>query len=822
MIERAATCLENGGRHLLRLPKKSFRKHRSLHSAFWSHGAGDINLPAWWLAFLRVPSTGAQLWGPREDASPVSSALSDSLGLGFLDFLYPRRTLAFIRRCVTENTTALRQRRQSRIPLQRSRAYTSTADISVGAQVVQGNAIHNPSTRVATEEGTSLQEEVHEQEARLKAKLHGLLHGKDQSSKTREMWQVYQEMQKLSVPIDPRDRAQLLNFLSTSSGTFEFGALAREAELKATLNSLLYGKAQPPKTRQMWQLYQEMRRLLVPMDPGDLTQLFKCLSMSSGTFELERTKDLLHDVPKCQRQAIHYTCAISAALKQHDLNSAMTLHRVAASQFQGSFGSSLLFKYAVEHSKWKAALRVWKLWQNTQRKFTLQSNDADFWDGWDSLPIFRQMRKALEALNFACNRGETSGSIDVADAEFAKNLVTRALNVHKTDFSCTLQEKLLNRVQTLVQKLGSSDFAFVRAAILQSFSVPRERRSTHSAWGMRLYHRARDSVDFAPDLEILDAVLKRAYDVGSWQDINILLEDYRKHRMAIPQLSQRRLILGFAERGDFDMAQQLLREGVDAFGKADMPFYARTLLTACYRRAKVGRATEIFESLQATYGYAPDIHAWNILLATYSRVSDRDGAMALFDKLVTAKLSPDGSTYGILMGMFAKSSDYDATRMLFEQAISEAVEPSIEMVDSLVLAQVTDDRLDEAEQTIDDALQMDFASKPRQAPHLSGDCSRTRMWNTVLGRYAMTGQLDKVSVLQKRMYNAKVAFDGVTYASLITAFCVRNKHEVAVKILSEVMPKAQIRPTELHYAILMGHFVSRNNYRAVFNLGSIC
>ncbi|KAL8686328.1 MAG: hypothetical protein Q9218_007183 [Villophora microphyllina] len=748
MIERAAACLENGGKHILRTPSKPFRTHRSLHSAFWSHGAGDINLPAWWHAFLQVPSDSSQLWGSRDNAVSVHKVASDGAGLGFLDFLYPRRTLAFIHKCMTENATSLRRRKRLQMLSQRSRAYTSKADLSAGDRLDQDKGAGNTTVHPAMEDGTSAGE-TGEAVPDPKAKLHELLHSEDQSSKMQQLWRLYRQTQESSLPLDP----------------------------------------------------------------ADLNVLFRSLGTSRWTIDLERTRDLLDSIVPSNRRAHHYACAISASLKLDDLKRAVVMHQEAASRLQGSFGSSLAFTYAIERSNWEAALAVWQQYWNKKEVYF---GPADIWDGWDAMELSVQMRKAKGAVNHAIQCIEASTFDDAAIArKFATSLVQRTLLVRNKDFKCSVQKTLLERAQSM-QPLG---FLFYKNAILQNFTIAKSQDThKHSAWGLRLYRRLRTDLNMVPDTELIDAFLRRAYFVGSRQGVYEVIEDYRKHPEGIPRRAFWMLMSSIARHGDFETVNQLLQEALDRFGTEDLPKYATALLHACFRRADLDRAIGIFESLQEKYDYMPDLRAWNILLRTYSRVGDCDGAMALFDRLVAGKVSPDSSTYAILMGMFAKRSDYEATSMLFERATSEAVKPNIEMVDSLVLAQTTSGRPDEAEETVEEALKMDLEVTSHRAPYLSGDHSRTRMWNTLLSHNAMNGQLQKVSDITKRMQKGQVAFDGITYAALMQAFVIKNKHGLAHRILNIVMPKAKIRATALHYGILMGGYVTRNAHDIVFRL----
>ena len=124
MLERATGCLEKGGRSLLRLAPKSSRTRRSLHSAFWYHGAGDIDLPSWWISLLQQP--------PPENSTKTQS-IADTAGKclsagllegGFLDFLYPAKTLSLIHKLAIRDARQLNHRPPGQSA---SRAYSSDA-----------------------------------------------------------------------------------------------------------------------------------------------------------------------------------------------------------------------------------------------------------------------------------------------------------------------------------------------------------------------------------------------------------------------------------------------------------------------------------------------------------------------------------------------------------------------------------------------------------------------------------------------------------------------------------------------------------------------
>ncbi|MCJ1449193.1 MAG: hypothetical protein MMC23_009712 [Stictis urceolatum] len=121
MLERAPACIEHGGRSIARFSRKAVRSRRSLHSAFWSHGASEINLPSWWIALLQQPPP-ERTKNRQSIVDTAKSCLTAGLTDGcFLDFLYPAKTLSLIHKLAVRDPAHIRTRQHA------SRTYTSTA-----------------------------------------------------------------------------------------------------------------------------------------------------------------------------------------------------------------------------------------------------------------------------------------------------------------------------------------------------------------------------------------------------------------------------------------------------------------------------------------------------------------------------------------------------------------------------------------------------------------------------------------------------------------------------------------------------------------------
>ncbi len=94
MLERTAGCLETGSlRRLLPASRKALKSRRTLHSAFWNHGASDLEMSPLWTSLVRMAEPLDEQRGGDEQSHRFPTA---QMGM-MLDFLYPAGTLRFLR-----------------------------------------------------------------------------------------------------------------------------------------------------------------------------------------------------------------------------------------------------------------------------------------------------------------------------------------------------------------------------------------------------------------------------------------------------------------------------------------------------------------------------------------------------------------------------------------------------------------------------------------------------------------------------------------------------------------------------------------------------
>ena len=208
MIERAIGWLDFGGRAVLRGSKKQSRCRRHLHSAFWSHGAGNIDLPSWWMLFLQSSSSARNSRQNRAHRT-ATAALSSGLQEIFLDFLYPAHTLALIRR-LKRSTNA--QRHAAQNIKQCSRSYTSIAAGFINGAKAFGTTTLSQNDDIASTSST----EVPPSGDAIRRRINEMLDLKDHSWIYDELWQSYQVLLETSQSLSPQELIKTLRCLGNS------------------------------------------------------------------------------------------------------------------------------------------------------------------------------------------------------------------------------------------------------------------------------------------------------------------------------------------------------------------------------------------------------------------------------------------------------------------------------------------------------------------------------------------------------------------------------------------------------------------------------
>ena len=725
MIERAIGWLDFGGRAVLRGSKKQSRCRRHLHSAFWSHGAGNIDLPSWWMLFLQSSSSVRNSRQNRPHRT-ATAALSSGLQEIFLDFLYPAHTLALIRR-LKRSTNA--QRHAAQNIKQCSRSYTSIAAGFINGAKAFGTTTRSQNHDIPSTSST----EVSPSGDAIRRRINEMLDLKDHSWIYDELWQSYQAL------------------LETSQS----------------------------------------------LSPQELIKTLRCLGNSRRTVDIERAVALFDSIPTQQRRAIHYSYAVSAALSLKDLDTAVDIHCEALARISGSVGTAAVLRYAVQHENWQVAVETWNVYWNDKLHYYTR---PDIWTEVNSLSMPDLIKKAISAVDFAISTAESSQHPNaVAARDFALELVRQTFSIQNTNFNIHKHWQLVQKARAL----DASDMTTQTMALKQLLSFESEE---HGHRALDLYRALRKESTFLPSSELLSIVTSKLLAEQSDTGMVMIIEDWRVYHQKLPPKIALEVAKVFANLGHLEPLQNLFQDFCSTYGKPTDKVWYHLLLSVHQRRADPEGVVRAFNDLRENFLFIPDVRSHNFVIGTFCRIGDDDGALDWTNKLLESKQMPNYQTYSMLMNLSAKRGDLEAVLDLYLRSQKNLVKPGMKMIDSLVLAHIKDEKLAKAEQIVREALQMDLKG------------SRTFMWTILLNAYALRKDIGKVSGLHKEMQASGVESDSMTYAALMTSLTVAKMPQEAHKILNRIMPRTKIRRTSIHYAILMGGYLTTKNYGRVFKV----
>ncbi|MCJ1378691.1 hypothetical protein MMC17_001790 [Xylographa soralifera] len=742
MLERATGCLENGGRRLLRLTSRSLRTRRSLHSAFWCHGAGDIDLPSWWISLLQQP--------PPERATQ-SQSIADtakkclSAGLldgGFLDFLYPAKTLSLIHKLAIRDVKQMNHRAYRSSNQAATRSFTSEAvedrvaidsDMNHATSLISTICEHRPAQTV--QDPILLQEDQTTTENEINIGQSLVNQRADYNRSIAEYDQAWQKYHKLETSGDMPEETMIAVLKHLEKLTFNVRA-------------------------------QTSRHIL----------------------------DAFATVPIEARSAVHYEWASRASLILRNIDSAMQIQFEALERGLESVRyTKRLMRYIVKHENIEAGATLLTSWE--KRHFRA---DFNIFEDLNSIDPKILMNKAIrigrEALNGMLSK---DSDINTSTRNFAIKLMLRTLDrsgqidqlrTHSATF-----EVLLSLIR-LSPELSTLAIDRLLSSKTHAYDLP----------AVMIYEDVRGREDIVQPQMLMQRLISHLSSVHDDRHLRIVFEDYRKHHgLPSPELFAL-TIRQMSRQGDATAFHSLFQEYRDNFGNPTDPIMYQQLLHVHSRRLEVKEVIRNFDSLQKVFGFVPNVDCWNTVIAAHARISDIDGALKWYNKLLESEVKPDANTISTLISMHASGGDVDAVEALIQDCEQRGLQLSTSMIDGLVLANIRNGDLEEAEKIVGDALNMDLIG------------SRTHMWNYILNSAALQRDLSKLNYLHQCMEEADIPSDAMTYGSLMQGLCVRGLPQSAERILYRVMLQKGIRPTAFHYAVVMGGLLNVGRYQRVF------
>ena len=553
----------------------------------------------------------------------------------------------------------------------------------------------------------------------------------------------------------------------------------------------------------LWNVYQDLMERHAQPYPHQIIKILRRLSASDVQEDAERLLAVFQASEPASRRAIHYSYAISAALKLNDIDTALYTHRGATSEIQSAAGASGILRYAIGRENWDVAISVWQAFDSLRPSITMRE---DLWTHVKALPFTFMAKRASSAADFAIHE-ETLSSRASANAarDFAIRIMETCFQIRGTSINLSHWRNLLVKMISLKapENLDSiSDLAHL--ALEQALSLEREGRFRAA---LDAYQWIREELPgFALTKDIFRQLHEHCAISHDAESLESLVDHLRSAHGSLDIKEYDRILGRLAHAGEataFRKVYELFR--IDHSNAAHKGISLK-LLQLYYRRADPNGAVQAFHLLEAVNGLKLDVDFYNAVISTFSRVGDVDGTQAWLCKLKEAGCKPNQFTYRALMLPLSKRGDRAAVLELYQQASLQSIEPHKAMIGMLVIASINDEKFDEAETLLEEAIE----NYPKG--------QLTHMWNIVLNAHAHRKDLTSLKRLHNRMHQLGVPSDESTYGALVTGLSAAKFPAIASTVVRNVMPRVGVKPTALHYSAIMGGYIQTKEYGALFNV----
>ncbi|KAF8249884.1 hypothetical protein K440DRAFT_189713 [Wilcoxina mikolae CBS 423.85] len=191
-----------------------------------------------------------------------------------------------------------------------------------------------------------------------------------------------------------------------------------------------------------------------------------------------------------------------------------------------------------------------------------------------------------------------------------------------------------------------------------------------------------------------------------WDDILVFSDVGRPNRE-----SYSILMAALARRGDSAGVHELLRRYTEEF-IPETPQELSHIMQAHVERGELRDVVLWFERMLHEYGIKPDVISYNILINVHRKVGDVDGAARRVQEMLDRGLKPDTTTYNILLKMCASRGDVAGAENIFNLIKQSGLRLDPYAYEALASAYVAVKDMDKAEAILKQVAEQSFDISP--------------------------------------------------------------------------------------------------------------
>ncbi|KAK8059584.1 hypothetical protein PG996_009514 [Apiospora saccharicola] len=744
MLEKTAASLEPCGlQRVLPGATKSLQSRRQLHTAFWQHGAADVELSNAWQALMHGVLDSSNMDSPRSDGLASAPAIRASTFL--LDFLYPSGTVAFLRRFSPTYVDRLDPYRSSQTFAKVSpRLYTSSSSSN------RSNA--------ASEEKAVKQEQ--QTDALAEAEPTGLSDVKtNESSGSRG---------------EHREERTSGRPTTTQNGA---GDAVKDKSYAKHLATLL-ARDDPEDADQVWHHYSA----LGPQSREVYrAQTLFFLSKTHRITDSWKIIELFQQLFPDQWENSSFLAGLTAQMNLGNEGETLDIfsRAIGLSQIPDTSlieALDILLASALNSTSLDSAIRIWSFYELLSKRLDFEGITSQL-HRVASVPGL-----AEKVLGF---NSYFAGEKEALIAKEGRRPLLKLL-VRRAVLNCAD-----NQVEPLLC-LTNDPLAFEE--FLRPFN-PRRKRLHISVY--KIY---RELPGASPSNAILHETFK-AYNSlkqnsAKLAGAELLWGDWLKFHKSPSRRAFQKFLSFYASQGDKERVFSLWSDYIRQFASLNILQGDDTfahLLQVHAVREEVELVQSIFNDISEKFGMKPNRHCWNILLNAYVKGADYENAIRVFDDLSEA-VGADRYSYGTLMQMAASRGDLGFTVDLYRRGRREKViDNDNATLAALVEAYCQNDHFHEAEDVC-----------IRSAKRGLKD---TWLWNRLLHAYGIRRNLASINRLLNVMTDLDVPYDDYTYQELLLGLALCRQPQHALALLAVAIKERAFEVQEDHFHILMGAFI---------------
>lgn len=759
MLEKTAASLEPCSlQRVFPAATKTFRSRRQLHTAFWQHGAAEVELSGAWQALMHGVFDSNGVVDVSDSKTPALRASSF-----LLDFLYPNPTFALLRP-FNERLDIYRSGQSfARVS---PRLYTSSGrppapknDGKGSREILPGNWIDFTNTVVELEEPV-LQTNVSPEDA------------------------VTQDTEQPSVTPIQEDE----HISQTDSVQIPEVDSAHAIELQ----TLLAIKDEQQDTGKIWHHYSALseKAQMIFFNP-----VLAVLAEASRMSDAPKISRLFEKLKPGQWNGPFFLAGLKAeiALKNEKaveiFEQGLRNPNIAESFLVDGFDH--LLAEALGRSSLVFLRAIWKCNNQMRKRFDFDGVTSRLQQVASVPDVAKRVLKLRATLMQPNNR------------PLATMLARRAL------LSCTWDQALP------LLTMANNPLAYEE--FLRVGGCDRYNKKLM----IQAYLKYREMPDCKASHAVLHEVF-RAYtgmlhNADKLRGVELLWSDWYRFDTQPSRRAYQKFMSFYASRGDKDRVYQLWTDYVRLYSEVTTSRTLGTVANVLYQddtfahllrvhavRRETHEVQNVFDDITGKFGIQPNRVCWNILLDAYVTAGDYEGAMRTFDG-IGRSIGRDSFSYATLMQLFASRGDLGFTVELYRRARREKLPTNnIAMLINLVDAYCQNDHFTEAEDVCVSAAKKGIKD--------------TSTWNRLLYALALQRNLGTINRLLSVMSDLDINYDGTTYRNLLLGLSLCDQSHHALHLLALAVQENVFEVTPDHFHTLIGGFIKTGEPALAFRV----